>query len=79
MNQYHNKELFALEMANSLNDPEAYSLFLAFARQYPEEQLRRLLAKALEMPAHLIRKNRAALFVSLVKNYAKTQSVYNRF
>jgi hypothetical protein len=69
MSYYNNKELLALDITKALNDPYSYSQFLAFAKKYPEDILRKLLNRALTLPNI---NNRAALFVSLVKGYDKS-------
>jgi hypothetical protein len=72
MKNYNNKELLALDIAKALHDPNSYAQFLSFAHSYPEDILRKLLARALSLPNI---NNRAAFFVSLVKGYDKTRNL----
>lgn len=67
-NQYEPHEIkVANDIATKLNDQHSLHLHLQFVRQYPEEFLRKQLAEVLAVPPHKIIKNRAALYVSLVK------------
>lgn len=76
MHHHNNKELLALEIATALKDTDSYQQFLSFTYKYPAEVLRRLLTKSLTIPGI---RNRAAYFMTLVKNHDKTNSLYNRY
>jgi|GEM_PF-3360360 len=62
------EELLALDIARELNDLKSLSVYLSYAKKYPESLLRQFLGKATEVPARNIRKGRAVLFNCLVKN-----------
>jgi hypothetical protein len=76
MDHYNSKELLAIEIANALKDTDSYSQFLSFTDRYDHDVLRRLLSKSLSIPGI---RNRAAYFMTLVKNYAKTNALHNRY
>jgi len=59
----------ANEIAERLNDPDALSLYLSFARQHPHEKLRDLLNKVCSIPEKDIKRTRGALFTFLVGQY----------
>lgn len=65
---------FAHEIANQLNDREAFPLYLTYVTKYPEAELRKFLKRTLEVPKDKIRKTRGALFTYLVEQYAKSES-----
>ena len=77
MNQLQ-KETFAKELAEILNDTDALSLYFNFVEKYPESLLREVLAKTLAIPDEKIRKTRGALFNYLIKQHDKTSRHYPR-
>jgi cell division protein FtsI/penicillin-binding protein 2 len=72
------EELLALDIARELNDLKALSLYLSYARKYPESLLRRVLGEVKEIPIRRIKKGRAALFNYLIKKYAQEASKNHR-
>jgi len=64
------EELLALDLAKELNDRKNLSLYLHYARCYPEPFLRKVLGEVKEIPEERIKKSKAALFTYLVKKYA---------
>lgn len=64
------EELLALDLAQALGDLRNLSLYLSYARQYPESLLRMLLGRVKEVPQEKIRTSRAAFFRHLVRRYA---------
>ena len=64
------KELLAHDLAEALNDPNHYTIYLSYAKQYSESFLRRVLAETKMTPDTKIRKSRSALFNYLVYHYA---------
>ena len=69
----------ANEIAERLNDPDALSLYLGFARLYPHEKLRELLNKVCSIPDNEIKRSRGALFTFLVSQYKKYNDGYLRY
>ena len=65
------EKLLALDVADELNDRKNLSLYLHYARCYPESLLRRVLGEVKETPFERIKKSKAALFCYLVKKYAE--------
>ncbi len=63
--------LLAKDLSNALNDHSHFSIYLSYAKQYPESFLRRVLAETKMTPEAKIRKSRAALFNYLLHHYAK--------
>jgi len=72
------EELLALDIARELNDLKALSLYLSYARRYPESLLRRVLGEVKEIKPEKIKKGRAALFNYLIKKHAKETSNNHR-
>jgi hypothetical protein len=68
----------AHEIAERLNDPEALSLYLGYAKQHPHEKLREILNKVCSLPEKAIRRTRGALFTYLVKQYEQYGYGYSR-
>jgi len=66
------EELLALDLADALNDTKSLSIYLSYARRYPESLLRRALGEVKEVPLEQIKKSRAALFNYIIHKYAKT-------
>ena len=64
-------EILAKDLSQALNDQSHHSIYLSYARQYPESFLRRVLAETKMTPDSKIRKSRSALFNYLVYHYAK--------
>lgn len=60
---------FAEELAEALRNPEGILIYEAYARKYPEDILRRVLAEVRETPTWKIVKSRAHLFTYLLKKY----------
>jgi biotin operon repressor len=65
------QELLAFDLAEALNDRKSLSVYLSYAKKYPESILRRVLGDVMEIPADEIKKSRAALFSYLIKKYAQ--------
>ena len=71
-NMYTPTEIqLANEIAERLNDPDALSLYLSYARIFPHEKLRELLNKVCSIPEKEIKRTRGALFTFLVGQYKK--------
>ena len=69
-NNYNPIEIqLAHEIAERLNDPEALSLYLSFAREVSHEKLREFLNKVTSLPDRQIRRSRGALFTHLVNQH----------
>lgn len=71
------EELLALDLVESLEDPEGLPLYLSYAKKYPEWLLRQVLGEALEIPSDRIKKSRGAVFNYLVKKYTKEAECYD--
>lgn len=56
----------AEEIASTLRDPEAFPLYLQYARRYNEDFLRRRLVRTMRIEESKIKTSRAALFTYLV-------------
>lgn len=70
MQYYEPHEIkLANEIAETLKDRDALSLFLTYTRKYQESHLRRILAKVMSMPESSIRKSRGALFTFLINQH----------
>lgn len=65
------QELLAFDLAEALDDRKSLSVYLSYARRYPESILRRILGDVKEIPISEIKKSRAALFSFLIKKYAQ--------
>ncbi len=65
------QELLAHDLAEGLNDTNHYSIYISYAKEYPEPFLRRVLAETKMTPDSKIRKSRAALFNYLLHHYAR--------
>jgi DNA-binding transcriptional MocR family regulator len=61
--------LLARDLAEKLRNPGGTPIYEAYARKYPEQILRRVLAEASEVPDWRITKSRAHLFTFLLKRY----------
>lgn len=61
--------LVAQDLADALNNPGGIAIYEAYARKYPEQILRRVLAEANAIPTWKITKSRAHLFTYLLKKY----------
>ena len=64
------KELLALDLSNALNDQKGLSLYISYAKRYPEPLLRKVLGVVKEIPDEKIKKSRGALFNYLIQKYA---------
>jgi len=60
----------AHEIAQALNDMDSITLHLQYVRKYKESFLRKQLKTVLSIPAHKIKKSRAALYTFLVNKNA---------
>lgn len=58
-------------IAEALGDANDRELYLLIARTVPSETIRRALEETLAVPVERIRKSRAALFIHLIRKYAK--------
>ena len=70
------EELLALDLADALNDHKGLSLYISYARRFPESLLRQTLGEVSEIPTEQIRKSRAALFNYLISKHDKTNKNY---
>ena len=70
------EELLALDLADALNDHKGLSLYISYARRFPESLLRQTLGEVNEIPIEQIRKSRAALFNYLISKHDKTNKNY---
>ena len=68
----------AHEIAERLNDPEALSIYLSYAKQLPHEKLREILNKVCSLPDKQIRRTRGALFTYLVQQHQQYGYGYSR-
>lgn len=66
---HHNDIQLAQEIAEKLNDKDAYSLYLSYTHKYSEETLRRILERVLSIPREKITNSRGALFTHIIKQY----------
>ena len=60
----------AHEIADALHDMDSITLHLQYVRKYKEPFLRKQLKTVLSIPAHKIKKSRAALYTFLVNKNA---------
>lgn len=72
------EELLAFDLADALRDRKGISLYLSYAKKYPESFLRRVLGEVKEIPDHKIKKSRGALFNHLIQKYAEKASENHR-
>jgi nitrate reductase assembly molybdenum cofactor insertion protein NarJ len=69
-NHYNPIEIqLAHEIAERLNDPDALSLYISYAQQFPHDKLREILNRVESLPERQIRRSRGALFTHLVNQY----------
>ena len=68
------KELLALDLSNALNDQKGLSLYISYAKRYPEPLLRKVLGVVKEIPDEKIKKSRGALFNYLIQKYGEKTS-----
>jgi len=61
------EELLAVDLAKALDDYKGLSLYISFAKKYPESLLRKILGQVKEIPQEKIKKSRGALFNYLVQ------------
>lgn len=61
----------AHEIASSLDDHEALSLYITFTKKYSEAFLRKILLRVLSVPDEKIKRTRGALFTYLVQQHGK--------
>lgn len=72
MHEYTQQEKkLAYEIADTLHDHEALTLYLGYTRRYTEAFLRKILIRVLSVPDHKIRKTRGALFTYLVGKHGE--------
>ena len=69
---------FAHELAQELDDLKSLSLYESYVQNYPASFLRTILIEVLGVPAHMIRKSRAALFTYLVRKYGERANHHPR-
>jgi hypothetical protein len=65
-----NQEL-ARQIAEDFGEPEEFGLFVNLLKRYPESLIRRAYEETQSIPLHKIRKSKAAVFLYLVKKYAR--------
>lgn len=68
------KEALAMELAETLGEPDSIEVFRVQAFTYPEALLRKALTEVLAVPQEKIKKSRGALFTYLVRKYAQRSS-----
>ena len=66
------EDLFAQDIADALKEPSQIETYRHYVRLYPEGFIRRILSEVKLTPIHKIRKSRHALFMYLIRYYAKT-------
>lgn len=71
---HHNDIKLAQEIAEKLNDKDAYSLYLSYTQEHSEETLRRCLERVLSIPIEKIKRTRGALFTYLITQHAKNKA-----
>lgn len=70
-NQYRREISFASFLADALDDRNGLSVYQAYARRYPEEMLRKVLAEVRDVPTSKLKKRPSHLFAYLLKKYAQ--------
>lgn len=70
------QEQLAHEVAEALDDLDSLPLHLHYAREFPEDIIRKNMAKALAVQD--VRKSRGAIFNSLMKNERRKRERYSR-
>ncbi|HUI28930.1 MAG TPA: helix-turn-helix domain-containing protein [Candidatus Acidoferrales bacterium] len=65
------EKLLAHDLSEALDDRDHLSIYLSYAKKYPEPFLRRILSETRMTPESRIRKSRAALFRYLLNIYAE--------
>ena len=65
------EEFLALDLAEELNDRKNLSLYLHYAKKYPESFLRRVSGEVKEIPAERIKNQRPPYSPTLLKNMLK--------
>jgi hypothetical protein len=61
------EKTLAYELASTLNDLDALTVYIGFAEKYQEAFLRKTLNRVMSLPDEKIRRTRGALFTYLVK------------
>ena len=67
----YNDENLARSIAESLNDKERYSIYKLVCETIDKNIIRQALDESLRVPREKIKKSRAALFIHLIRKYAK--------
>lgn len=70
-NQRPGSDQSSVRIAEALGDPNNPQLYLLIAHTVPAETIRLALEETLAVPVDRIRKSRAALFIHLIRKYAK--------
>ncbi len=65
------EEYLALELAETLRDPDALPLYLKVAKKYSESYIRSILSRVMEIPSDRIRTSRGALFNWLIHHHGE--------
>jgi len=68
-----NNDELAGQIARDLGEAEDISFFRILIKRYPEALIRRAHEQTLKIPAEKIRKTRGALFLYLLKKYARRE------
>jgi len=68
------EEVLASDLADGLHDHAQFRRYLSYARKHDEGLLRRCLSEARAMPAHRIKRSRAAYFEFLLKRHVFSDS-----
>jgi hypothetical protein len=72
------EELLAWDLAEALHDTQGFPFYLACAKRYPEDLLRRIAGEIKLLPSHKITKSRGALFNHLIHKYANDTTHHHR-
>jgi len=67
-------DLLALDIARAFNDEHHLPTYRFFCDQYDETGVRRAFSEAKSIPDHKIKKSKSALFIYLIRKYAKPKN-----
>ncbi len=70
----HHEIKLAHEIADTHNDKDSITMHLQYARKYQEGFLRKILARAMSIPEHKIKRSRAALYTFLINQSIKNDT-----
>jgi hypothetical protein len=72
------EELLAWDLAEALHDTQGFPFYLACAKRYPEDLLRRIASEIKLRPSHKIKKGRGALFNHILNQYGHDTPHHHR-